>query len=194
MIAANGFGIQITAANFPRCTRSYLFALQQAGFHQPLDRVVTDAAYSRSFAQTHSLRIRQSSFLTGNGMVTPGCRHTDLIPPLPFARGIAASVQHRGNLVVAVSNSHTTNDLQRLHGRGRFRCGTRSLHRELRMRTSLPVNHQLKGFFILVSAHNDLFDGGAEDHLLECRGTVVALPDSSKVIAHRTYSDFLFRR
>ena len=24
---ANGFGIQITAANFPRCTRSYLFAL-----------------------------------------------------------------------------------------------------------------------------------------------------------------------
>ena len=24
---ANGFGIQITAANFPRCTGSYLFAL-----------------------------------------------------------------------------------------------------------------------------------------------------------------------
>src|SRR6516165_5649364 len=59
---------------------------------------------------------------------------------------------------------------------------------------SLPVNHQLKVFFILVSAHNDLFDGGAEDHLLKCRGTVVALPDSSKVIAHRTYSDSLFRR
>ena len=31
--AANGFGIQITAANFPRRTRNYLFALQQAGFH-----------------------------------------------------------------------------------------------------------------------------------------------------------------
>jgi len=31
------------------------------------------------------------------------------------------------------------------------------------MRASLPVNHQLKVFFILVSAHNDLFDGGAED-------------------------------
>src|ERR1700719_925125 len=45
-----------------------------------------------------------------------------------------------------------------------------------------------------IFAHNDLFDGGAEDHLLKCRGTVVALPDSSKVIAHRTYSDFLFRR
>src|SRR5450631_1313379 len=103
--------MQITAANFPRCTRSYLFALQQAGFHHPLDRVVTDAAYSRSFAQTHSLRISQSSLLTCNGMVAPGCRHTNLIPPLPFARGVAASVQHRGNLVVAVSNSHTTNDL-----------------------------------------------------------------------------------
>src|SRR6516164_4428307 len=62
------------------------------------------------------------------------------------------------------------------------------------MRTSLPVNHQLKVFFILVDAHNDLFDGGAEDHLLKCRGTVVALPDPSKVIAHRTYSDFLFTR
>src|SRR6202035_5733224 len=153
-------------ADFPRCTRSYLFALQQAGFNQPLDGVVTDAAYSRSFAQTHSLWIVQSSFLTGNRMVTPGCRYTGLIPPLPFARGIAASVQHRGNLVVAVSNSHATNDLQRLHGRGRFRYGTWSFHRELRMRISLPVNHQLKVFFILVSAHNDLFDGGAEDHLL----------------------------
>jgi hypothetical protein len=65
--------------------------------------VVTDAAYSRSFAQTHSLRIVQSSFLTGNRMVTQGCRYTGLIPPHPFARGIAASVQHRGNLVVAVS-------------------------------------------------------------------------------------------
>ena len=150
--AANGFSIQITAADLPRCTRSYLFALQQAGFNQPLDGVVTDAAYSRSFAQTHSLRIVQSSFLTGNRMVTPGCRYTGLIPPLPFARGIAASVQHRGDLVVAVSNSHATNDLQRLHGRGRFRCGTWSFHRELRMRASLPVNHQLKVFFILVSA------------------------------------------
>jgi hypothetical protein len=27
--AANGFSIQITAANFPRCTRSYLFALNR---------------------------------------------------------------------------------------------------------------------------------------------------------------------
>src|SRR5215468_60989 len=126
-------------------------------------------------------------------MVTPGCRHANLTPPLAFARGIAASVQHRGNLVVAEANSHTTNDLQRLHGRGRFRCGTRSLHHELRMRTSLPVNHQLKGFFILVSAHNDLFDGCAEDHLLECRRTVSALPDASKVITDRTYCDFLLR-
>src|SRR4029077_2821971 len=169
-------------------------ALQQAGFNQPLDGGVTDAAYSRSFASTHCLRIVQSSFLTGNRMVTPGCRYTGLIPPLPFARGIAASVQHRGDLVVAISNRHATNDLQRLRGRGHFHSGTRSLHRELRMRTSLPVNHQLKGFFILVGAHNDLFDGGAEDHLLKYRRTVVALPDSSKVIAHRTYSDFLFRR
>src|ERR1700740_2394754 len=104
-------------------------------------------------------------------MVTPCWRYTGLIPPLLFPSGIAASVQHRG--------------------RGRFRPGTWSLHRESRMRTSLPVNQQLKVFFILVSAHNDLFDGGAEDHLLKCRGTVVALPDSSKMITHRTYSDFL---
>jgi hypothetical protein len=145
---------------------SYLFALQQASFNQLLDGVVTDAAYSRSLAQTHSLRIVQSSFLTGNRMITPGCRYTGLIPPLPFARGMAASVQHGGNLVVVVSNSHTTNDLQRLRGRGRFPYGTWSFHRELRMRTSLPVNHQLKIFSILVSAHNDLLDGGAEDHLL----------------------------
>ena len=97
---ADGFRLQISAANFPRCTRGYLFALQQTRLHQPFDRMVTDAAYSRSFAQTNSLRIRQSSFLTGNGMVAPGCRHASLIPSLPFARRIAASVQYRGNLVV----------------------------------------------------------------------------------------------
>src|SRR5437588_12812055 len=155
---------------------------------------MTDATYSRSLAQTNSLRIRQSSLLTGNGMVAPGRRHASLIPSHPFAGRIAASVQHRGNLVVAVTNSHATNDLQRLHRRGGFGCGTRPLHRELRMRASLPVNHQIKGLFILVGAHDDLFDGCAEDHLLECRRTVVTLPDSSIVISHRTYSDFLFRR
>src|SRR5436190_3187023 len=154
---------------------------------------MTDATYSRSLAQTNSLRIRQSSLLTGNGMVAPGRRHASLIPSHPFARRAAASVQHRGNLVAAVANSDTTNDLQRLHRRGGFRCGTRPLHCELRMRASLPVNHQLKALFILVSLHDDLFDGCAEDHLLECRRTVVTLPDSRKVITHRTYSNFLFR-
>src|ERR1700739_1537529 len=155
---------------------------------------MTDATYSRSLAQTNSLRIGQGSLLTGNGMVAPGRRHANLIPPHPFARRIAAAVQHRGNLVVAVANSHTTNDLQRLPRRGDFRCGTRPLHRELRMRASLPVNHQLKALFILVGAHNDLFDSCPEDHLLECRRAGVNRPDSSKVIAHRTYSYFLFRR
>src|SRR5215813_7654214 len=100
-------------------------------------------------------------------MVAPGCRHASLIPSLPFARRIAASVQHRGNLVITVANSHATNDLQRLHRGASFGCGTRAPHRELRMRTSLPVNYQLKGLFVLVSAHDDVFDGCAEDHLLE---------------------------
>src|SRR5271165_96599 len=166
------------------------------GLHQPFDRAMTDAAYSRSLAQTNSLRIRQGSLLTGNGMVAPGCRHSSLVPSLPFAGRIPASVQYRGNLVVTVASSHTANDIQRLHRCGGFRCGTRPLHRNLRMHTSLPVNHQLKGLVILVivlgSAHDDLVDGGAEDHLLECRRTVVTLPDFSKAITHRAYSDFLF--
>src|SRR6266403_3186343 len=118
---------------------------------------MTDATYSRGLAQANPPRIRQSSLLTGNGMVAPGRRHANLIPSHPFAGTIAASVQHRSDLVVAVANSHTTNDLQRLHRRGGFRGGTRPLHRELRMRASLPVYHQLKALFILVSAHDDLF-------------------------------------
>ena len=56
--AANGFGIQISAPNFPRCARSYLFALQQTSLHQTCDRPVTDPTYARSFAQADSLRIR----------------------------------------------------------------------------------------------------------------------------------------
>src|SRR6516162_6820205 len=119
---------------------------------------MTDATYSRSLAQTNSLRIRQGSLLTGNGMVAPGRRHPSLIPSHPFACRIAAAVQHRGNLVVAVANSHATNDLQRLRRRASFACGTRAPHRELRMRTSLPVNYQLKGLFVVVSAHDDVFD------------------------------------
>src|ERR1700731_771356 len=83
---------------------------------------MTDATYSRGLAQVNSLRIRQSSLLTGNGMVAPGRRHANLIPSHPFAGRIAASVQHRGNLVVAVANSHTTNDLQRLHAGSQRAC------------------------------------------------------------------------
>src|SRR6516225_8167111 len=104
---------------------------------------MTDATHSRSLAQANSLRIRQSSLLTGNGMVAPGRRHANLIPSHPFAGRIAASVQHRGNLVITVANSHATNDLQRLYRRASFRCRTRAPHRELRMRTALPVNYQL---------------------------------------------------
>src|SRR5271165_4681353 len=134
---------------------------------------MTDAAYSCSLAQTNFLRIGQGSLLTDDGMVAPGCRHANLIPSLPFARGITASVQYRGNLVVAVANSHTTDDIQRLHRRAGFRCGPWPLHRKLRV-------------------HDDLFDGCAEDHLLECRRTVITLPDFGKAITHRVYSDFLF--
>src|SRR3984885_750510 len=153
---------------------------------------MTDAAYSRSLTQTNSLRIRRGSLLTDNGMVAPGCRHADLIPSLPFARGIAASVQYRGNLVVAVANSHTTDDIQRLHRRGGFRCGTWPLHRKLGMHTSLPVNYQHKGLPIQVSMHDDLFDGCAEDNLLECGRTVITLPYLGKAITNRAYSGFFF--
>ena len=90
MILRTGSASKSLRANFPRRTWSRLFTLQQAGFHQPFDRAMTDAAYSRRFAQTNSLRIRQGSFLTDNGMVAPGGRHANLIPSLPFARGIAA--------------------------------------------------------------------------------------------------------
>ena len=61
-------------------------------------------------------------------------------------------------MVVAVANGHASNDLKRLHGRRGSGCGTWPLHRELRMRISLPVNYQLKGLFILISAHNDLVE------------------------------------
>src|SRR5215475_7703021 len=116
-----------------------------------------DPAYSRSLAQTNSLQIRHGSLLTGYVVVAPGRRHASLIPSLSFAGRIAAAIQYRGNLVVTVANSHATNDLQRLHRRASFRCGTLAPHRELRMRTSLPVNYQLKVLFVLVSAHDDVF-------------------------------------
>ena len=89
---ANGCGLQITAANFPGRAKSHLFALQQTCLHQPFDRAMTDAAYSGSLAQTNSLQIGLGSLLAGNGMVAPGCCHANLIPSLPFAGRIAASV------------------------------------------------------------------------------------------------------
>jgi hypothetical protein len=86
---ANRFSIQITAADLPRCARSYLFALQQASFNQPLDGVVTDAAYSRSFTQTHSLQIgaelgfdRQSNGYAG--LLLHGSDSTASLCPVGF--------------------------------------------------------------------------------------------------------------
>ena len=54
----NGLGIQISAPNFPGCTGSCLFALQQPRLYQPFDHTVTDATYTRRFAQADPLRIR----------------------------------------------------------------------------------------------------------------------------------------
>src|SRR6516225_504276 len=126
-------------------------------------------------------------------MVAPGSRHTGLIPPLPFARGVTESVQHGGNLVIAVANGHATNNLQRLHGRRCLGCRTWPLHDELGVRTSLPMYYQLQVFLVLVRAHDDLFDRGAENHLLECRRAVITVPDISKVLTHPTDSVFLFK-
>ena len=127
-------------------------------------------------------------------MVTPGCGHPGLIPSLPFAGRIAATVQYRGNLVVAEANCHTTNDLQRFNGGGGVRCGTWPVHRKLCVYASLPMKHQLKGLLILISANDDLFYGRTEDHLLECRGTMTILPNLGKTVTYRTNSLFLFGR
>src|SRR5690348_9332323 len=112
---------------------------------------MTDATYACSFTQTDPLRIRQCSSLTVDRMITPGGGHTGRIPSLSFARGMAKSVQYRGNLIIAVANGHATNDLQRLNRRRGFGRGTGPLHRKLRVRSSLPVDYQLKGLFILIS-------------------------------------------
>src|SRR5271166_1693638 len=113
-------------------------------------------------------------------MVAPGCSHAGLIPSLPLAGRIAATVQYGGNLVVAEANCHTTNNLQRFHGGCGVRCGTRPVHRKLCVHAPLPMKHQLKRLLILISANNDLFYCRTEDHFLECRGTMTVLPNLRK--------------
>jgi hypothetical protein len=62
------------------------------------------------------------------------------------------------------------------------------------MYASLLMKHRLERLLILTSANDDLFDGRAEDHLLECRGTMTVLPNLSKTVTDRTNSLFLFGR
>src|SRR5262245_56419338 len=110
---------------------------------------MADATYACCFTQTHPFRIRQRSSLTVDRMITPGGGHTGRIPAFSFAREMAKSVQYRGNLIIAVANGHATNDFQCLTMRRGFGRGTGSLHRELRVGTSLPVDYQFDGLFIL---------------------------------------------
>src|SRR5713226_2663950 len=49
---------------------------------------------------------------------------------------------------------------------------------------------ELKRLFLRVCTHDDLLHDGAEDHLLECRWTAIALPYFSKVLSHRQDSSF----
>src|SRR5215471_12790438 len=110
-------------------------------------------------------------------MVASGGGHTSLIPPLAFACRISESVQHRGYLIIAMSHGHSTDDLQRLYWRFVSNRRTRPLHRELRMRTTLPMYRELQSLFLQICAYDDLLYHGAEDHLLECWRTMLVLPD-----------------
>src|SRR5882757_9560800 len=60
------------------------------------------------------------------------------------------------------------------------------------MRPALPVNRELNSLFLRICPHDDLFYDGAEDHFLECRWTVIALPYRRKVFTHREDSSFFF--
>src|SRR5271157_2944977 len=101
-------------------------------------------------------------------MVAPGGGHTGLIPPLAFAGRISEPVQYRGYLIIAVAHGHPADDLQRLHRRRGFSRRMRSLHRELCMRTALPMNGELKGLVLQICPYDDFLHDGAEDYLLEC--------------------------
>src|ERR1017187_1385957 len=106
------FAIQISSTNPPGSTRSDLFMLQQACFHQPCDRFATHSTYSGSFVKADSVRIRQGSSLPGYRMVTPRSSNAGLIPSLVLASRISEPIQHRGDLVIAVSNRHPADDIQ----------------------------------------------------------------------------------
>src|SRR5271166_3128023 len=128
---------------------------------------MTDAAYSRSLTQTNSLRIRQGSLLTGNGMVAPGCRHASLVPSLPFARRIAATVQYRGNLVVTVASSHplqlTTNGAAlRANEDETSRRGGLGLHRA----AAIGVQGELTGKYVVF--RNGVIEQRSEQHGALC--------------------------
>src|SRR5258707_5681039 len=60
------------------------------------------------------------------------------------------------------------------------------------MRTALPVNRELKGRFLRICPHDDFFYDGTEDHFLECRWTVLAVPYLREVFTHRQDSSFFF--
>src|SRR5437879_1957920 len=137
-----------------------------------------------SFVQTYSVRIGQRSLLPINRVIASGGGHTSLIPSLAFACRMSESVQHGGYLIIAMAHGHSTNDLERLYRRCAFSRRTRPLHRQLCMRTTLPMNRELQGLFLQIRAHDDLFHYGAEDHFLECGRAVLVLPDLGEVLAH----------
>src|SRR3974390_598696 len=117
-------------------------------------------------------------------MVASGGGHTSLIPPLAFACRILESVQHGGYLIIAMSHGHSTDDLQRLYWRCVFSRRARPLHRQLCMRTALPMNRELQNLFLQICAYANLLHHSAEDHLLEFGRAVLVLPDLCEVLAH----------
>src|SRR6267142_2208094 len=115
-------------------------------------------------------------------MVASGGGHTSLIPPLAFACRISEAVQHGGYLIIAMSHGHPADDLQRLHRRRGFSRRTRSLHRELGMRTALPMNRELKSLFLQILIPTMLQLAGRE-----------TIPGIYRIILLKSLSSFVFQ-
>src|SRR5690348_11862406 len=120
--------------------------------------------------------------------------YTNLIPAFPFTGCVAQAVQHRRNLVVAVTYSHPADDLQSFHRSPRLSRRAGTVHLQLCMYSALPMNREKQNLPTVICSHNDLLNGCAKDHLPECRRAAIIVPDLGEVLAHCVDSCFLLRR
>jgi hypothetical protein len=178
---AHRFGFQVGATNLPRREWHNLLDAKHTSLDQTTDRGVADAGVTCSSVQGHHVVIIRSTTVADDSLSLTRRAHAALAPTLTGARAPPELVEEARDLVVTVTSSHPSDDVEVLCVSLPLRGGDGSLHLKGRMDATPPVDDERQRSRRLLVG-DDLGNDGADDALLDFRRASLVVPDREKAL------------